>query len=117
MVNLPLANTKSPPRLPDRADRCRAERGRQDQYAATFGGVNFMEFHPQNRVIVNPLRVKNWIMSEFETSLVLFNSGVSAHIGQHHPGADGQSDQSTNSTTLDAMHAIKADAIGMKNAC
>ncbi len=87
--------------------------GRQDQYAATFGGVNFMEFHPDDRVIVNPLRVKNWIISELETSLVLFNSGVSRSSARiikeqtdnlvHHSG-----------TTLDAMHAIKADAFRMK---
>ena len=87
--------------------------GRQDQYAATFGGVNFMEFHPDDRVIVNPLRVKNWIISELETSLVLFNSGVSRSSARiieeqtsnlvHHSG-----------TTLGAMHAIKADAFRMK---
>ncbi len=87
--------------------------GRQDQYAATFGGVNFMEFHPEDRVIVNPLRVKNWIISEMETSLVLFDSGVSrssARIIQE------QTDNLTrhSGTTLDAMHAIKQDAFVMK---
>jgi D-glycero-alpha-D-manno-heptose-7-phosphate kinase len=88
--------------------------GRQDQYAATFGGVNFMEFHPENRVIVNPLRVKNWIMSELETSLVLFNSGVSRSSASIIKEQTANLNTAGNTTTLKAMHEIKADAIGMK---
>lgn len=87
--------------------------GRQDQYAATFGGVNFMEFLPDDRVIVNPLRVKNWIISEMETSLVLFNSGVSRSSASI---IKMQTDNLTENkgTTLDAMHEMKEDAFGMK---
>jgi D-glycero-alpha-D-manno-heptose-7-phosphate kinase len=87
--------------------------GRQDQYAATFGGVNFMEFHPEERVIVNPLRIKNWIISELESSLVLFDSGVSRSSARI---IKEQTDNLTrhSGTTMEALDAMKEDAYCMK---
>src|SRR6266436_1123748 len=87
--------------------------GRQDQYAATFGGFNFMEFHPAERVVVNPLRIKTWIISELEASLLLYFGGVSRDSAKI---IDEQSDnvKRNQSVAIDAMHALKAEAIAMK---
>jgi D-glycero-alpha-D-manno-heptose-7-phosphate kinase len=86
--------------------------GRQDQYAAVFGGVNFMEFF-DGRVLVNPLRVSGWILAELESSLVLFDSGVSRASAEIIEAQTGNL-VSGRAATLAALHALKADAARMK---
>ncbi len=96
----------------ERVDCC-FQGGRQDQYSATFGGFNFMEFYAAERTVINPLRIKNWIICELEASLVLFYTGVSRE------SAKIIADQSSNVKSgsvdaLEAMHGIKHEAIVMK---
>lgn len=89
--------------------------GRQDQYAAAFGGMNFIEFLPGDRVIVNPLRANRSVMCELESSIVICFSGQSresaAIIDQQQHALAGPS-----APALEAMHQLKADAVDMKQA-
>lgn len=88
--------------------------GKQDQYAATFGGVNFMEFG-RDRVIVNPLRIRPTTLYELESMLVLYFTGVSRNsasiIGRQ---VEGMKANSPN--VLGALHEMKREAVLMKEA-
>jgi D-glycero-alpha-D-manno-heptose-7-phosphate kinase len=88
--------------------------GMQDQYAAVFGGFNFIEF-TESAVIVNPLRVEPEILHELNYSLLLCYTGqtrLSARILETQIGAYKQKKEDV----LLAMHQLKEITIAMKNA-
>ncbi len=49
--------------------------GKQDQYAAAFGGLNFLRFNPGGGVTVEPARVKNGTLRELFANVMLFWTG------------------------------------------
>src|SRR6187402_342847 len=89
--------------------------GKQDQYAATFGGVNFMEFYADDKVIVNPLRVKEQHLFELENNLVLYYTSTSREsariIEQQSKNVTSKKEQA-----VEAMHQLKQQAQMMKEA-
>ena len=114
LLNIPL-DDYSQSHLAYKIERidCDLQGGRQDQYAATFGGFNFMEFYANDRAVINPLRIKSDFICELEASLVLFYTGVSRE------SARIIADQSANVKSgsvvaIEAMHALKREAVTMK---
>lgn len=95
---------------------CKLAGGKQDQYAATFGGFNFMEFYAGDRVIVNPLRIRRHIELELETSLLLYFTGrsrESARIIEDQVKAAGIGGN-PDIKAIEAMHQVKQMAFAMK---
>lgn len=89
--------------------------GKQDQYAATFGGVNFMEFTSGDKVIVNPLRIKQNYLNELEHNLLLYYTATSRYSSEI---IEQQSRNviNKNQDSIDAMHNLKEQAVQMKEA-
>jgi D-glycero-alpha-D-manno-heptose-7-phosphate kinase len=88
--------------------------GKQDQYAAAFGGLNFMEFY-RDRVIVNPLHIKQNHLAELESSLILFHTGLSRESANI-INEQVENMRSRDEKSLQAMHDLKAEALHMREA-
>ena len=88
--------------------------GKQDQYAATFGGFNFMEFSG-DRVIVNPLRVKTETLAEIQYNLMLYYLG-SSRLSSEIIATQMRHVQEKTEKPLAAMHKLKEQAVLQKEA-
>jgi D-glycero-alpha-D-manno-heptose-7-phosphate kinase len=87
-------------------DRLHEPVGKQDQYAAAFGGVNCYEFHPDDRVTVTPLRLSDEALEEFQLRVLMFSTGITRSAGE----ILGDQDKKTKAQSAEMvanLHAIK----------
>ena len=82
--------------------------GKQDQYAAAFGGFNYMEFRG-NDVIVNPIRIRDRVQDEIENNIVLYFTNFTRN------SSDVLEEQvkkmsDNNTTSLLSLHALVEQA-------
>lgn len=87
--------------------------GLQDHYAATFGGFNFIEF--DERVVVNPLRIRDSTVNELEFSLLLCFTGITRQSAQIIADQTRRV-KTAESDTLAGLRAQKQLAVEMKSA-
>ena len=89
--------------------------GKQDQYAAMFGGVNYMEFFEEDKVIVNPLRIRSQYLHELENNLVLYFTATSRESASI-INEQVKNVNEKNEKSIEAMHQLKEQAKRMKEA-
>ncbi|MDT4894516.1 MAG: D-glycero-alpha-D-manno-heptose-7-phosphate kinase [Pseudonocardiales bacterium] len=87
--------------------------GLQDHYAATFGGFNFIEFG--DRVVVNPLRIRDSVVNELELSLMLCFTGVTRESSNIIVDQTARV-ESKQDSALEGLRAQKELAVQMKTA-
>lgn len=75
--------------------------GKQDQYAAAFGGLNVFRFNANETVTVEPLYLKKEVYSKLEENLVLF------YIGNERKASDILVEQKSNIGNADKFAVMK----------
>ena len=89
--------------------------GKQDQYSATFGGVNYMEFYDNEKVIVNPLRIRTDYLDELSHNVILYNTKTS-RISSSIIERQSENVKNKSGKTIEAMHVLKEQSQQMKEA-
>lgn len=87
--------------------------GWQDQYASVTGGFNYMEFN-SDRTIIYPLRLKEEIIKELNSHLMLCYVGVSQQSGEIHTGIE-KSFKENEEEKLMNLNKLKQITLEMKD--
>jgi D-glycero-alpha-D-manno-heptose-7-phosphate kinase len=89
--------------------------GKQDEYAAAFGGLNYISFNADGTTSVSPLNLDPDLLQELQSNLLLFFTGSSHHSWS----ILEEQERSTSShvgTAIEALHEVKEYSIKMRDA-
>ena len=89
--------------------------GKQDEYAAAFGGLNFISFHPDGSTLVEPIDLNSSVLTELQRNLMLFFTG-SAHHSWSILQEQESSARNQTGGAIEALHEVKALGIRMRSA-
>jgi D-glycero-alpha-D-manno-heptose-7-phosphate kinase len=89
--------------------------GKQDEYAAAFGGLNFISFYSDGSTKVEPIDLNPSVLAELQRNLMLFFTG-SSHNSWSILQEQESSSRSKTGTAVDALHEVKALGLRMRSA-
>lgn len=81
--------------------------GKQDQYAAAFGGLNVIRFNPDGDVYVEPINIKQKLLAELESNLLMF------YTGSQRAASSILTDMKSNLQSDTDKHAIMKRMVGL----
>jgi D-glycero-alpha-D-manno-heptose-7-phosphate kinase len=95
-------------------ERCGEPIGKQDQYAAAFGGLNFFQFNPDDSVIVQPIICKRQTLEQLQSHILVFYTGITrsaSAILQHQQSAlvSGRKKQKVMQQMVDLAGQLRRD--------
>jgi len=96
-------------------DLLRKHVGKQDEYAAAFGGLNFISFYPDGSTLVEPIDLNPAVSVELQRNVMLFFVG-SAHHSWSILQEQESSTRRQTGTTIEALHEVKVLGIRMRDA-
>jgi D-glycero-alpha-D-manno-heptose-7-phosphate kinase len=89
--------------------------GKQDEYAAAFGGLNYIRFHSDGGTHVETLHLDPGVLSELQSNLMLFFTGA-AHHSWDILAEQEKSTRLPAGAAVEALHQVKEAAALMKEA-
>lgn len=87
--------------------------GKQDEYAAAFGGLNYFTFEPEGKVTVEPIQIAPGLIQELQRNLMLFFTGAAHHSWTILKEQEASTRKGTGAA-VDALHEVKALAAEMR---